>query len=49
MEQKQTPELKKVCTSVFKNGENHVKDQLTGKWITLINQIEKEKAITAKE
>ncbi len=37
-----------VCRSVFKNGESTTsKNQLTKKWIELINKIEKNKSITA--
>ena len=37
-----------TCTSVFKSGENTaLKSRFTQKWIALINQIEKNKRITA--
>ena len=33
-----------ICCSIFKSGSSTTKDQFTGKWIELINKLEKSKA-----
>lgn len=51
MEQRQTSEKPKSClTSVFKSGENErLKDNLTAKWIELINQMERNKETAVRQ
>ena len=51
MKQHQTSENPKNClTSVFKSGENEgLKDNLTAKWIELINQMEKNKETVVRQ
>ncbi len=43
---KQCEQNRKLCTSVFKSGENTTsKSQFTKKWIELVNRLEKNKGI----